>query len=393
MNLYSETKNRLMKNFSSRNAAIAAIVAFSVVVVGNTLFNSYAAGPTAGLEAEQGNLAGNAKVVVDTEASGGKALQFQAPTTPPPSDGGNSPMACTTRLASDGNLAAAIARLEAGDVLCLASGATYTTSLSLHGPSGTATNPIVITSDDSSHRATIKGRIVTFPGANYLTFSNLILNGNGPGRGLPSPTIGSDYVSLIGNDITNDHTGICVSPIDSGSQYGTAHHTLIHGNRIHDCGRLPATNHDHGIYNIGYDTVITDNYIYDNADRGVQLRGSQHAIVEYNVIDGNGEGVIFGDLHASNNEVAYNIITNSKIRWNAESFWGDGGIGSGNSLHHNCLWTTRSGQYASNQSIAPSMQGVAVYDNIFANPRYVNATAHDYRLAAGSPCSAMGPRH
>ena len=44
---------------------------------------------------------------------------------------------------------------------------------------------------------------------------------------------------------------------------------VIERNRIHDCGELPATNHQHGIYvahAIG--TVIRDNWIYDNADRG-----------------------------------------------------------------------------------------------------------------------------
>ena len=41
---------------------------------------------------------------------------------------------------------------------------------------------------------------------------------------------------------------------------------------IHDCGRLPATNRHNGIsvtYATG--TRIAANWIYDNADRGVQL--------------------------------------------------------------------------------------------------------------------------
>ena len=46
----------------------------------------------------------------------------------------------------------------------------------------------------------------------------------------------------------------------------------ITGNRIHDCGRLPSTNYDHAIYvenTVGL--KITDNVIYKNADRAVQL--------------------------------------------------------------------------------------------------------------------------
>jgi hypothetical protein len=42
--------------------------------------------------------------------------------------------------------------------------------------------------------------------------------------------------------------------------------------RMHDCGRLPPTNHDHGVYVEGaVDTVISDSLIYDNANRGIQL--------------------------------------------------------------------------------------------------------------------------
>ena len=47
---------------------------------------------------------------------------------------------------------------------------------------------------------------------------------------------------------------------------------MIEHNRIHDCGELPATNFDHGVYVAeARDTVIRDNWIYSNADRGVQL--------------------------------------------------------------------------------------------------------------------------
>ena len=75
---------------------------------------------------------------------------------------------------------------------------------------------------------------------------------------------------------------------------------MIEHNRIHDCGVLPATNLDHGIYVAEADhTVIRRNLIYDNADRGVQLYpDADGTVVTGNVIDGNGEGVIFGgDSH------------------------------------------------------------------------------------------------
>ena len=71
---------------------------------------------------------------------------------------------------------------------------------------------------------------------------------------------------------------------------------VIEGNRIHDCGELPAANHDHGIY-VGNAAgrSIRDNWIYDNADRGIQLYpDADRTAITGNVIDGNGQGVIFG---------------------------------------------------------------------------------------------------
>ena len=72
------------------------------------------------------------------------------------------------------------------------------------------------------------------------------------------------------NDVTNHHTTICF--ILGSDTYGRARDTVIERNRIHNCGELPATNHHHGIYVEASDGArITDNWIYDNADRGVQL--------------------------------------------------------------------------------------------------------------------------
>ncbi len=42
--------------------------------------------------------------------------------------------------------------------------------------------------------------------------------------------------------MTNYHTAICFSVVDG------ANGTVIENNNIHDCGTLPVTNNDHGIY-------------------------------------------------------------------------------------------------------------------------------------------------
>ncbi len=277
--------------------------------------------------------------------------------------------------------------LSTGQTGCLGAG-TFTGDISLsHG--GTPGAPIVITSTDPSSPATIKGRLLTLPGGDWYVFTQLRLDGTNS-TNLPSPTIGSDHVVFRNNDITDNHTAICFDLINS-SQWGTAHYTTIDSNRIHDCGRLPATNNDHGIYVSGYFTTITNNYIYDNADRGVQLRGSQNGVVQHNVIDGNGEGVIFGDLGANNNDVSHNIVSNSAIRWNAESWWGTGTVGTGNAFHDNCTFASNaSSSYDANGGISGG-SGYSVASNIVANPGYLSRSAKDFRLQSGSPCAGAGP--
>lgn len=320
-----------------------------------------------------------------------------APTPPPPAPAPTpAPVACTRSAALEGSDSAAgtvaapyrtvaklLASLSAGQTGCLAAGQVFVETLGNVTASGSAGAPITITSSDPARPATIKGRIVTKPGADYLTFSYLVLNGANA-TGAPSPTVGSSFTTFSNVEVTNDNTGICFNLINDPT-WGTARSTVIDSSRIHNCGRLPATNFDHGIYISGTDALITNNWIYDNADRGVQLRGAQRAIVRNNIIDGNGEGVIFGDMGAAGNEVAYNVISNSKIRWNVESYWGSGPVGTGNIVRDNCVWNGASG------NIQPP-SGFTATANLIVDPGFVNRAAKDFALVSTSPCAAMGPR-
>lgn len=187
-------------------------------------------------------------------------------------------------------------------------------------------------------RATLHTRLWVQQEGDGVTVSRLDIDGRNP-TNLPSPTVNADDVVIRDNDITNFHTAICVS-LGSPDTYGRAARTLIEHNRIHDCGRLPRTNQDHGIYvNTSDDAVIRDNRIYDNADRGVQLYpDSQRTLVTDNVIDGNGVGLIFGGSEtttSNDNVVQDNVITNSKVRGNIDYSWG-GAVGTGNVARHNC---------------------------------------------------------
>ena len=316
-----------------------------------------------------------------TPSSASSTCSFYA--APSGSDANNgtssSPFATVEHLAS---------ALAPGQTGCLAAGATFVGNVSLsHG--GQPGAPIVLTSADPASPATIKGRIVTFPGGDWITFTQLKLDGVNTGA-LPSPTVGSDHVTFSNVDVTNEHSAICFDLINS-TTWGVAHYTTIDSSKIHGCGELPSTNQDHGIYISGYYATITNNYIYDNADRGVQLRGSQNGTIQHNVIDRNGEGVIFGDQVTSNNDVSNNIVSNSNIRWNAESFWGSSPVGTGNSFHNNCVWASNSESYYDSQGGVDGGDGFSRSANTVGNPLYVNASAGNYAIPGGSPCAGKGP--
>ena len=282
--------------------------------------------------------------------------------------------------------------LAPGQTGCLRAG-TYAEHVKV-STGGTSAARVTVTSYPGE-RARLLGRLWIADSANFVTFSGLDLDGRtapscGTGCILPSPTVNGDDARFTRNDITNGHTTICFN-VGSNSGWGRALRTVIDHNRIHDCGRLPATNQEHGVYvSAADDTVITDNLIYDNADRGVQLYpDAQRTLVANNVIDGNGEGVIFSgssSYRSNDNIVRDNVVTNATLRYNIESWWASSKlIGTGNVARHNCVFGGALGD------ITSPTTGFTAIDNVMADPLYVDRAAKDFRLPATSPCAAMGP--
>ena len=244
---------------------------------------------------------------------------------------------------------------------------------------GNAEAPVTLTSHPGE-RATIRGRLVVAAGADFVTIAGLDLNGVNA-QGLPSPTVNAEDVTFTRNDITNDHTAICF--VLGSDEFGRARRTLIQLNRIHDCGKLPANNHEHGIYVQAADeTTIVDNWIYKNADRGVQLfPDSQRAYVARNVIDWNGQGVIIS-RESAGNVVEHNVISNSRLRWNVEEWELTGAL---NVVRRNCVWTERDDSYGRFGGIQPANEFVAV-NNLVAHPEFLDRERGDYRVRLGSAC-------
>lgn len=274
------------------------------------------------------------------------------------------------------------ASLSPGQTGCVRGG-NYSENVTIER-SGSATAPIAISSYPGE-RATLTGRLWLHQGANYVTVENMNLNGRNSAS-LPSPTVNGDNDRFLGNDVTDEHTEICFVV---GSAWGRAQNTLIQGNRIHDCGMIPSRNQDHGIYVDEADnTQILDNVIYHNTDRGVQLYpNAQGTTIERNIIDSNGEGILFGGSSgnaSSNTTVKDNLITNAQIRYDVESWYPAGNpTGQNNTVQDNCVW---GGAYGTIQTGSTGFQATS---NITANPNYANPATGDYRVASTSPCATL----
>jgi parallel beta-helix repeat protein len=275
--------------------------------------------------------------------------------------------------------------LREGETGCLRGG-------SYHQREATVTREGVTLRSAPGERATWHGRVVLRGRGDSLL--DLDLDGStGPacasgGCGaLPSPTVNAADVTIARNDITSPGAGICVHPRSWGSQ--RPDDFLIANNRIHDCGRKPPTEHDHGIYVAdGYNGVIRGNAIFDNADRGIQLYpDAKYTTVVGNTVDANGSGIVFSQRSAGN-RVYDNVFTNAVVRWNAESYRLSG---YGNRFERNCL---RAGnddpQYDENGGVALSWR-VTQRDNVVASdPVYANRGLDDLRVAPRSACAGKG---
>ena len=255
----------------------------------------------------------------------------RSPSLPPPLP--QQPAAIETASPGPGAAQRLVDSLEPGQVGCL-HGGTYAGNVKV------TTAGITLTRFGAEH-ATLKGRFWIARGADGVTVAGPLPGRHQPRTPFRRPTVNADDATFRRNDVTNNHRSIC---FDLGHpDWGRADDTRIELNRIHDCGRLPATNHDHGIYvAVASNTLIRGNWIYDNADYGIQLYpNAQNSRVVGNVIDGNGEGITFSGEYgvtSNGNLVEGNVIANSRVRNNVESWFARGNpIGRGNVVRNNCI--------------------------------------------------------
>jgi parallel beta-helix repeat protein len=288
--------------------------------------------------------------------------------------------------------------LEPGETACLRSGTYTETDGTLTISSGGAAGKRVILRSAPGERATFKGRLYVTEEADHVTVRDMVLNGSTSPQGssegvLPSPTVDGDHATFVGNEVTNRHKGICFS---IGGSFALVEDVLIRDNRIHNCGVLPRTNLHHGIYvSSARNSRIVGNWIYDNADRGIQLYpNAQGTLIENNVIDGNGQGLVFSGREnraSSDNTVRNNVISGSQEGWNVYSNWSQTSkVGRSNVVRDNCLWaSSQEPYYNQNGGSGPEEVGFDAYDNLVADPKYVNREAGDFEVPDKSPCRAV----
>jgi hypothetical protein len=276
-----------------------------------------------------------------------------------------------------------VSALRPGDVGCLAGGV-YDGVTIRRG--GRPEERITLRSAPGT-RATIRGIVEITDSANYVTVSDVSIDGAGSSQ--QTVQVWGDFVTIRRVVVTNRGQG--GSCIHLGSRdYGMAVAPRVERSRLHDCGN---DEFHHGIYaDSTRGAVIVRNYVYSNPGWGLHLyKDADNTRVEDNVFDGEREsGILIGGdesdgrcLTSDDNVIRGNILTFS-TKHGVDEWWGCT-PGKGNVAVRNCLWGNASGPFDS------EFEGYVARGNRIANPRFVDRAKADFRLRRGSGCAGMGP--
>jgi hypothetical protein len=249
-------------------------------------------------------------------------------------------------------------------------------------------------------RATISGRLTLHDSADGVRLDSLNLNG---GAGSTLAEIHGDNVTLANLDLDGGGLRNCLL-LGNGAENSpglAADDLLLTRSRVHDCGDDV---HEHAVYAEFTERLhVTDSYLFSSGGYGIHFYPSaQHSLVEHTVVDDNarssgwsgnltfsGEapGGEYTQPHGSRyNVIRYSLITFPTQHYNVGSYYPSGSLEPiGNEVAFSCLYGAPRGNF-------DGSNGYTQHDNRAVDPQYVNRSAHDYRLHAGSPCAGWGPR-
>jgi hypothetical protein len=320
--------------------------------------------------------------------------------------------------------------IKAGDT-CIVRSGTYTTPASASvqnvivyvggsSPAGTSSQPITIKSEKPS------GAVIKLPSTSqslnaafYIAQPYYIIEGfditGGTNSGSSVGYVGITFQSTATGGVARLNTIHHIArTVCSNSGYGMngismsgTSNLLIERNRIYSIGRLRtgesgcSTNkyqHDHGIYSkVASHVTIRRNAFYD-VTRGFPLHffkssGGTHSniFVHHNTIAGKSPtgrpaGQIIMCNTLQNVQIRNNILID--LPDNYAVMYCPGTIASSVSISHNITNGTRSD--FQNSTSKPS-SGITYVNNITnANPAFISASTHDYRLTSSSPAINRG---
>jgi len=187
----------------------------------------------------------------------------------------------------------------------------------------------------------------------------------GDGKNTQSLFWGADGGGVYGSAITNRHpdgdtrkAGICV--YTSGSDNPA--NVTFDGNYVYKCGQLPRSNHEHAFYlNGSRGGTVTDNLIYDAADRGIQNYQDPNGVLERGnlIVSGHNTGMSINN-NAANLTMEQNVVAfNARYNFHV----GNKQVGGGNLFRNNCT------RMSDGRSGISGTRGVTYSNNVTANPQ------------------------
>jgi hypothetical protein len=278
---------------------------------------------------------------------------------------------------------------------------------------------VTVRSAPGSWRA-IRSRIWIDESSSDVTLSGLTLDSSGydGATGYAGLAVNGDRVALRRNLITNRY-GPAGSCVINDRDFGVADDVIITQNRIFDCGRDET--HDHGIYtNAMNRPIVTANWIYENAGRGINLGPyTTNGRFTRNVVADNCADPLGGTNDCSANVIffglsSYNPLNNNTIalprsRYNLAGCdfgpdtpdcpeW----TGHNNNVTQSCFYTEVKGYSGDPLGSGISAGWDEKYGRVdhtsitVADPQFADHTtpAHawrNYRIPAGNPCAGYQP--